>query len=313
MRPRFLSAALGPLCLLSGCVLDMPQSQEEEPAPIARIDGAPIFHNEFEAYVRFMQGDLEEELDSEASTGLFREFLFSRLLVREARRLGVTAGQKELEELVATWEARAVPLDQEMRDELYRYLISVKLLKQEALQDVEVSLQEMQDYYGVHAEQFQVGDQARVREILVPTREEAEHVLEELGDGDLNRFRALAQEYSLGATAERGGDLGYFERGQLPPAFEEVIFSLKPGEIGGPVESESGFHIFALEEWIPGHVQRFYEVQEEIFARLVADKERGRMEAYLKRLYCESTIEVYDASLRRELEEIHCDGKETNP
>jgi parvulin-like peptidyl-prolyl isomerase len=89
--------------------------------------------------------------------------------------------------------------------------------------------------------------QIHARHILVETREEAEAVLERLNQGE--DFAALAQELSQdSATAEVGGDLGWFPRGKMIPEFDEVAFSLAPGEVSGVVESTYGFHIIKVDE-----------------------------------------------------------------
>jgi len=61
-------------------------------------------------------------------------------------------------------------------------------------------------------------------------------------------FEKLAQKYSEDITAVQGGDLGYFSRGQLEPAFEEAAFALKPGEVSGLVQTLYGYHIIKVEE-----------------------------------------------------------------
>ncbi|MBI2636718.1 MAG: peptidylprolyl isomerase, partial [Parcubacteria group bacterium] len=62
-------------------------------------------------------------------------------------------------------------------------------------------------------------------------------------------FSELAKQYSYDAvTGPRGGDLGYFGRGVLPPALEQAIFSMSIGEISAPVESSFGYHVIKLED-----------------------------------------------------------------
>ncbi len=61
-------------------------------------------------------------------------------------------------------------------------------------------------------------------------------------------FASLAAKYSEDPTAKSGGDLGFFQSGELDPDFEKAAFSLKPGEVSGVVRTQFGFHLIKLEE-----------------------------------------------------------------
>ena len=84
----------------------------------------------------------------------------------------------------------------------------------------------------------------RARHILVATRPDAIKIIEKLNEGAT--FTTLAKTFSKCPSKKRGGDLGYFERGQMAKAFEEAAFSLEKGELSKPVRTQFGFHIIKV-------------------------------------------------------------------
>ena len=77
--------------------------------------------------------------------------------------------------------------------------------------------------------------------ILVKDRATAEKVLAELKAGA--KFEDLARKYSIDPSKANGGDLGYFQRGDLLPEFENAVLKLKPGQVSGIVHTKLGYHI----------------------------------------------------------------------
>lgn len=72
-------------------------------------------------------------------------------------------------------------------------------------------------------------------------KEELEKYIKRLEDGE--SFESLAKERSDCSSSKRGGDLGFFGRGEMQPSFEKAAFALKIDEVSGIVESDSGLHI----------------------------------------------------------------------
>jgi len=111
---------------------------------------------------------------------------------------------------------------------------------------LKVTDKEITDYYETHRDFYLHSPRARVSHILVSSKEEAQRIYSQIKNGA--SFAALAQNNSIDRdTALNGGDLGYFERGDMVPAFEEAAFELnEPGDISPVVKTPFGWHIIKL-------------------------------------------------------------------
>ena len=121
-------------------------------------------------------------------------------------------------------------------------------------QQVEVSFKDVQDYKARYKDELP--PLLSISHLLVAieasddraaeVRAQANAIIDRLNKGE--DFAALAQQYSSDAgSREDGGDLGYFPRGRMVPAFEEAAFTLRPGEISAPVRTKFGYHIIKVE------------------------------------------------------------------
>ena len=77
--------------------------------------------------------------------------------------------------------------------------------------------------------------------ILVETEHEAQDLVKLLSEG--KSFESLAKEYSKCPSGKEGGALGTFGKGQMVKEFETAAFSLKDGEVSGPVRTQFGYHL----------------------------------------------------------------------
>lgn len=87
-----------------------------------------------------------------------------------------------------------------------------------------------------------MSNEIRASHILVDNEEHAKQIKLDLERTDKS-FAELAEEKSTGPSANNGGDLGWFGRGKMVPAFEKAAFKLDEGEVSDPVETEFGWHI----------------------------------------------------------------------
>jgi len=154
---------------------------------------------------------------------------------------------------------------------------------------VEVDEQTLRNYYEDHKSSYGKPEERRASHILIPLEEDAdekavaeakakaEALIRQIKDG--KSFAEVARKESGDpGSAREGGDLGWFGKGVMEPAFEEAVFSLKEGEISQPVRTGFGFHIIKVTGVKPGGVPEFEQVRD----RVAADYQREQAE---KRYY----------------------------
>ncbi len=123
---------------------------------------------------------------------------------------------------------------------------------------IQVVPEAVEQFYRLNIDRFALDKKVKARHILIAVeasggpeaeaaaRTRAEGIKKELDQG--KDFAKLAAQYSQDPlTASKGGDLAYFERGQMLPEFDEAAFSLKPGEVSAPVRTAKGFHLIKVE------------------------------------------------------------------
>jgi len=287
--------------LVAGCAA--PEKEEIQPTQaespiIAAINGRPLYQDQFEEFLSLTPNEPgEEPVLSQIRRVRFREFVIEQLLLQEMERTEITVDEALVREQLTSWLSEGQEVTPDLEERVRTFLKIQKFIKQEIRGQIEIGNQEMQRYYRRHSDEYKADDEYHVLEILLEDRQRAEEIREQLNFGDVRTFKSMARSYSQGLTAQAGGDLGTFRSGQLPENFEKVIFQLKAGEIGTVFRSPEGYHIFMMEEWVPRHAQKFHEVQEAIFEKLVSEKESVALDEYVNQLFQSASIEVHDRTL----------------
>ncbi|MDZ7644069.1 MAG: SurA N-terminal domain-containing protein [Woeseiaceae bacterium] len=157
----------------------------------------------------------------------------------------------------------------------FRYL---ELRRDELRAQVDLTEEEIQAYYEEASGRFLQDEQRRARHILIPfgddeaaAREQATAIAERARAGE--PFADLARDYSADSgTADEGGDLGMMLHSQMDDALGDAVFSMRQGEIAGPVRSDFGFHVVKLEEVREGGPLPLAQVRAELERELRAEK-----------------------------------------
>lgn len=146
----------------------------------------------------------------------------------------------------------------------------------------DVSSEEIEDYYNANTDDFSREEQISARHILIAVDQDASQEEKDKALADIKEikvkldqgadFADLATEHSDCPSAAEGGDLGKFGRGQMVPEFEEAAFSLDPGTVSDPVQTQFGWHLIKVEEHIPAGRMELDQVRSRIRMNIGEEK-----------------------------------------
>ena len=147
-------------------------------------------------------------------------------------------------------------------------------------------------YEEVHARHIllQIPDSADLS-TQIKIRQRAEKIAEEMQGTSDEAFAVRARELSQGPSASRGGDLGWFRRGQMVPAFEEAAFAMQPGETSGVVETQFGLHIIRVVEKRTVNPNSFEAHKARIEQILMESEMRQQVPRWMQGLLAKAKIE----------------------
>jgi peptidyl-prolyl cis-trans isomerase C len=250
------------LCLISGCSNKNDTSARDQ--VVIRVDDRVLTLVEFNEYYEPIRigSDKEQAQDSvtmqEDRVSFLLQLVEEMIILRRADELNLDISSQELDQAVRDFQKdypeegfeylflKQAVSPEAWKQRLKKRLLVEKVLHKELLKDVSVTPQEVKDYYDKHWEEWSRGEEVRVRQILLPTEDQAKNILERLKNGD--DFATLARLHSVAPEAQNGGDMGFLARGHLPVSLEKPIFELERGAVSPVVKTSYGFHIFQVIE-----------------------------------------------------------------
>lgn len=161
-----------------------------------------------------------------------------------------------------------------------------------------VSDEELKQIYMEEIKNFPRQEEVRARHILVKSEKEAKDILVQLKAGA--DFKILANKKSLDAGSNNGGDLGYFKKEMMIPAFTEPVFELKKGQLSEPIKTSFGWHIVLVEDRRMAAPPSFEETKDFLRKQLFSQKVPELIEDELKRFKAQvlvSTLETKPVSV----------------
>ena len=251
----------------------------------------------------------------EAERRILDQLIDEKLVNQEADRLAITFSEREVDMAVKDMQNRnklndaqfAAALAEEgmtmpkYREQLKSQMKKVRVIDQEIKSRIQVSKEEVDAYYEKHADDFNAEPEVRIQQIrlIIPPESsagevsriqaQAESILAKIKGGE--DFTSLVGLYSQDPTAQAGGDMGTFKRGELLPAIDEYAFSMKPGEVSPVIRTEGGFHIVKVvgrrEPTALSDEERRAEVKDVIFSEKAEEDFKVWIEKLRKKAYIE--------------------------
>jgi peptidyl-prolyl cis-trans isomerase C len=193
--------------------------------------------------------------------------------------------------------------EDEVKAQIKRGLSIKELIDQQITSKVVITDEESKAYYDKNPQMFKKPEQIKASHILIKVdakadetkkaeaRKKIEEVQQKLKDG--GDFAELAKEYSEGPSSAKGGDLGYFRRGQMVKPFEEAALALKPNEVSDVVETRFGYHIIKVYDNKPEQTQAYADVKDKIIQRMKQEKIEKEAIQYVGKLKKDAKLEKY--------------------
>ncbi len=304
--------ALLPIALALGCSSSAPPSL---PEAVALVDGEAVTVREYLAALELDERENEglsprsaDELRAARRT-LLEGLIDRKLLARAAWKREIRVSEEEVERaflrLRADWPGESfdrlladtqvtVP---DLKARLRDRLVVEKLFAVEVLARVAVTDADVDTHLAARPPAAERPERVRAAQIVVRTEAEARRIHGELGRGA--NFAELARRYSLSPDAKVGGDLGWFGRGDMPPEFEAVCFTLPVGKVSDVVASPYGYHLFHVIDRRAAEQRSAESIRAAAEAALRTERENAAQEQYLAGLRAAAKITIDEAAFER--------------
>jgi len=284
------------------------ESLQSTAPPVAVINGEQIGIEEFQKRlgeeVALVKGEtaLTPEQKTSLKEGVLNHLIDEKVMLQRAGQLALTVGDAETEARIGEIK-RDYGADNfnslfgnggldypAWKKALQKRMLFEKVITQDVNAKIRVTDAEAELYYKANPKLYTSAQRVRVAQIVIRDRDRAGAILKRLKAGE--DFDKVARAVSIGPEAERGGDLGFFERGTMPEAIDRVVFSLPVGKLSGVVRSPYGFHIFKVLEKDDAKGRKYAEILEWVKADLQKLKEAEAYKRWIEGLKAKAEIRI---------------------
>jgi peptidyl-prolyl cis-trans isomerase C len=281
--------------------------------PIVKVNGKVINRGELDRAKKVInaQGRMGQQQPEDV---IIDQLVSAELLYQASVKLSVPDLDKQVAEKIAQNKAKfpdnaafenalksASLTQKDLEDLVRRDILVSNLVEKEIASKTTVSDADAKKFYDENVDKFKQGETIKASHILCgidpkateadkkKAREKAETLLKEIKGG--KDFAELAKANSTCPSKAQGGDLGFFGKGQMVPAFENTAFALKPGEVSNVVETQFGYHIIKVTEKKDASVAKFDDVKDKIVLYLKNMKVQKGVIDYIAQLKEKAKIE----------------------
>ena len=290
------------------------------PDVLARVNGETVTKAEFEEALAALEqqnkGPVPPDQRDRIFRGVLDQLVGIKLLSQEAAKRKVAVPEADIEAQLNQMRQQ-FPSEDVFNQALKQQNKTVDMLKTEARSSmaiqkmleetlagkIAVTPQQAQDFYDKNPDQFKRPEQVRASHILITVpqgadvaakaaaKRKAEGVLKQVKAG--GDFAALAKDNSQDpGSAVNGGDLGFFQRGQMVPPFDEAAFTMKPGTTSDLVETQFGYHIIRVMEKKEAGTVAIDEVRPQLEQYLQNVNRQREMQAFVDGLKAKGKVEI---------------------
>ena len=259
---------------------------------------------------------LNADQEKSAAKKLIDDEIGRTLLFLKAKKSGINITKEMMGERIKEVKAKfrsdsifehkladmGLTLDQ-YKAELETDLYMDQIIKKDVESKIQISENEALDYYEKNKEKFTSPEKVRASIILLkfnPSKGKAgeqkilkkfESILDQLRNGA--DFSAMAKKFSQDSLASKGGDLGYFTKKQMLPAFSDRAFKLSKGDISNIFRTGHGFHVLKVTDKNPAGTSPFEKEKESINTLLIKKKSSKATKDYIEALKKQAKIKNY--------------------
>ncbi len=287
---------------------------------IVRVNDQVITRSDYQRADQQLQAELRRaNLNPDTDPrmkDLLRDLIDQQLLLSKGKELGIT-GETELikqldeirkqnhletmEDLEKAAQSQGVSYE-DFKQNQRTIIITQTVVREEVGRHIQLTQADATAYYNAHKAEFEQPESVHLSEILVPTAETDDPAKVAAAQAKANEiyatlkggasFATTAKSSSAGPTAQQGGDLGNFRRGQLAKALEDKTFAMDAGQFTEPIRTKQGFVILKVDAHPRGGVPDMKDVEQQVEEGAFMERMQPALRQYLTKLREEAYIDI---------------------